>query len=456
MIQVRETIAHLFSLGRFEGVSVDATMENGGVALRYELIPIHPVARIRFEGPLGVPGIDQGELRRAIVDRYGVSPPLATRRGHDADSRRRAARARLPQRRRSRRSPVLEHDPERATLVFTIEPGPRTTIGDVEIVGVPTVSRGEFARPPRRRARRAVPARGAERPHREVHRRAPQQGLLRGEDPAGGAALGRPARRRPDADRPARDRTSASSSPAIRCRPTGGPSWCRWSAKDRSTRICSRTRATGSRNTCARRGIATRGRRTRARRRNGELVITFAVTRGQQFKVASYEISGNASVPLAEFESSLRLRDGQPFAATALDADVQAIEDLYHRRGFAAARVSTAVEIVTQTPPPAQVPVAVRAVINEGPSTTVDAVIVRGQSGARRERAARAPDAAPGRAVRAGTARRGSRRDSAGVSGSRLRERVGRGDAGFSAERHARRRSRSRSARGRGCSSTTC
>ena len=48
--------------------------------------------------------------------------------------------------------------------------------------------------------------------------------------------------------------------------------------------------------------------------RNGELVITFAVTRGQQFKVASYEISGNASIALAEFESSLRLRDGQPFA----------------------------------------------------------------------------------------------------------------------------------------------
>src|SRR6185369_15551041 len=90
------------------------------------------------------------------------------------------------------------------------------------------------------------------------------------------------------------------------------------------------------------------------------------------------EISGNASVPLSDFESLLRLRDGQPFASTRLDADVQTIEDLYHRRGFAAARVSTAVEIVTQTPPPAQVPVSVRAVISEGPSTTVDAVTFAG------------------------------------------------------------------------------
>src|SRR5206468_12363122 len=111
---------------------------------------------------------------------------------------------------------------------------------------------------------------------------------------------------------------------------------------------------------------------------NGELVITFDVNRGQQFDVATYEISGNASVPLAEFEPSLRLRNGQPFAAARLDADVQTIEDLYHRRGFASARVSTAVDIVTATPPPAQVPVAVRAVIIEGPRTTIDAVSFSG------------------------------------------------------------------------------
>jgi hypothetical protein len=77
MVQVRESVAHLFSLRRFEGVSVDATLENGRVALRYDLVPIHAVARIRFDGPLSAPGIDQGALRRAIVDRYGVSPPLA-------------------------------------------------------------------------------------------------------------------------------------------------------------------------------------------------------------------------------------------------------------------------------------------------------------------------------------------------------------------------------------------
>ncbi len=77
MVQVRETVAHLFSLGRFEGVSVDATLEGGRVALRYELVPIHPVSRIRFTLPPGAHGIDEDALRRAVIDRYGASPPLS-------------------------------------------------------------------------------------------------------------------------------------------------------------------------------------------------------------------------------------------------------------------------------------------------------------------------------------------------------------------------------------------
>ena len=43
--------------------------------------------------------------------------------------------------------------------------------------------------------------------------------------------------------------------------------------------------------------------------------------------VATFEISGNASVPLADFAAALRLRDGQPFSAAQLDADVATIED---------------------------------------------------------------------------------------------------------------------------------
>jgi outer membrane protein insertion porin family len=112
--------------------------------------------------------------------------------------------------------------------------------------------------------------------------------------------------------------------------------------------------------------------------REDELVITFKVTRGQQYRVSRFEISGNASVALSDFEPALRLRDGEPFSEAKLDADVATIAEMYHRRGFAAARPLPAVEIVTATPPPAQVPVAVRVVINEGPRTAVEAVTFSG------------------------------------------------------------------------------
>src|SRR4051794_795157 len=67
MARVRETVAHLFSLGRFEDVQVDAALENGRVALRYDLSPIHAVTNIQFTGT-GAPGVDRGALRKIILD----------------------------------------------------------------------------------------------------------------------------------------------------------------------------------------------------------------------------------------------------------------------------------------------------------------------------------------------------------------------------------------------------
>jgi len=375
MVQVRETVAHLFSLGQFEGVSVDATLENGRVALRYELVPIHPVARIRFTGPKA-PGVDIGALRRAIVDRYGVSPPLGriadiTRTLTDTLRERGYLHADIQSR------ADIEHAPERATLAFTIEPGARTTIGAVEITGPATVSRVEILS--RLGIARGQPFQrdtlGARIERFVAERRS--RGFYE--------ARIEPVVRLTNADRVADLTLSVNPGPHVRVVFKGDPlpgdrraelvpveregSVDEDLLEDSSNRIEEYWRAQGYR--------AATALHTREEAR-GELVITFTVTRGQQYRVSTFEISGNASVALAEFESALRVRDGQPFSEARLDADRQMIEDLYHRRGFAAARVQTAVETITATPPPAQVPVAVRAVINEGPRTTVDGVAFAG------------------------------------------------------------------------------
>jgi outer membrane protein insertion porin family len=376
MTEVRETVAHLFSLGRFEGVSVDAALADGAVALRYELVPIHPVARIRFAFSGSASGIDTGALQRAIVDRYGVSPPLGrlsdmTRIIDEAIRERGYLHAAITPR------PELEHDPERATLVFTIDPGPRTTIGSVEIAGGPTVSRADLlARlglaPGTPYLRDALNARIEK--YIEDRR---SRGYYEAKILAAVQLV--------DNERVADLTLTVTPGPHVRVVFTGDPLPSDRRAElvpveregsvdedlleDSSNRIEEYWRALGYRDAAA--------PHTRADV-NGELVITFAVTRGQQFKVATFEISGNASVPLADFEAGLRLRDGQPFSSARLDADVQLIEDLYHRRGFASARGRSSVEVVTPTPPPAQVPVAVRVVISEGARTIVDGVAFAG------------------------------------------------------------------------------
>ena len=71
---VRESIAHIYSLGRFQDVQVEgAQAPGGGVALRYNLIPLHSIQRIEFTGTLG---LSSGDLRSTVVDRYGASPPI--------------------------------------------------------------------------------------------------------------------------------------------------------------------------------------------------------------------------------------------------------------------------------------------------------------------------------------------------------------------------------------------
>src|SRR5215208_5390187 len=50
MREVRESIAHLFSLAQYEDVRARASLSGSGVALVYELVPLHPVERIGFAG----------------------------------------------------------------------------------------------------------------------------------------------------------------------------------------------------------------------------------------------------------------------------------------------------------------------------------------------------------------------------------------------------------------------
>ena len=129
MAAVRETVSRLFGLGRFEGVRVDATLANGRVALRYELSPIHSVTRIQFAESTGARGIDTGALRRAIIDRYGATPPQS----RSTDNARLVESA-LAERgyRHATATPSSQIEHDHATLTLTIQPNTTELLPDGE------------------------------------------------------------------------------------------------------------------------------------------------------------------------------------------------------------------------------------------------------------------------------------------------------------------------------------
>ena len=68
MRQVRESVAHLFSLGRFENIEVGGSVRDGGVVLQYVLAPLQLVERIEVDGR---PGVSADDLRRAVTAAHG-------------------------------------------------------------------------------------------------------------------------------------------------------------------------------------------------------------------------------------------------------------------------------------------------------------------------------------------------------------------------------------------------
>jgi outer membrane protein insertion porin family len=377
MSEVRQTVTHLFSLARFDDVRVDAELEDGRVSLRYELSPIHPVSKIRFTGGEGHPGIDSDELRRAIVDRYGGSPPLGrlsdmTRLLADVLRERGYLHASIAPR------ADIEHEPERAILVFALEPGQRTTIGAVEIVGRPTIAQNDLLGRLGLRAGspyqpNAISARIEKyveelRASRYYQARVQADVRLQDEDKVAQVAL-------TVAPGPRVSVVGLDPLPSEQ-RKELVPVEREGSVdedllEDSTNRIEEFLRGQGYRDAAA----------PHAREEaNGELRVTFTINRGRLYRVSRYEITGNTAIPTIDFKTALRVRDGQPFSSSQLDADTSLIRELYRRRGFASADVVRSVEPVPNASDASEVPLAVRIAVTEGVRTIVQEVTFTGNA----------------------------------------------------------------------------
>jgi outer membrane protein assembly factor BamA len=133
IVEVRESMAHLFGLGLYHDVQVDAAMGDRGVVLTYNLTPAQRFRRIVFEGS---PGLPEAELRRILIERHGSTFSLA---------RASQLTATLQGLYRDRGYPAANitvgagpgDDPSNATMVIAIRPGQRARIAEIEVQGSP-------------------------------------------------------------------------------------------------------------------------------------------------------------------------------------------------------------------------------------------------------------------------------------------------------------------------------
>jgi outer membrane protein assembly factor BamA len=135
MQDVRETMTHLYTLGRFEDVQVEAeAAAAGGVAITILLDPIHIVTKILFTGELGLP---EGLLVDRVTERFGATPSLArlvdvaasVQQLYQENGYLKASVSPAP--------PILEHQPERATMVFNVTTGLRAIVQHAQVSGTP-------------------------------------------------------------------------------------------------------------------------------------------------------------------------------------------------------------------------------------------------------------------------------------------------------------------------------
>ncbi len=376
MLEVRQSVTHLFSTGRFEDVRVSADAAPSGVALTYELMPIHPIDRMFFTGSIRAPGVEQDRLHRAVTERYGASPPAAR-----ADDIARLVESELRLRGYLHATITphvsLEHAPDRATLTFVVDAGTRTRVGTVAIQGAGDADKSIVEALDLSAGAPYEPDRLASRITQYIQGRR-NAGYFE--------AKLTPAVRLSDEDRVANLTLTLAEGPRVSVVFKGDPlpsdrrddlvpiaregSADEDLLEDATNAIEDYLRAQGYRDATA---------PHERDDSNGELAITFTMKRGPQYRIADIEVAGNTAIPLTALQARLRMRKGQPYVSALLDADLTAIEDLYHRQGFASVRTQPTVEPVSgATPELLQVPVVVRIAITENTQTIVEGVRVEG------------------------------------------------------------------------------
>ncbi len=375
MAQVRATIDHLVGLGRFEDVRVMAAPSDQGVIVRWLLTPVRRIGAIGIDGDAQVP---DAALRAELADRFGALPSanrvpemVTMLEAFYADRGFRQAAIR----------PRLEEDqsqPERVTLVLSINPGSRASIRAITVTTTRIAPQAEVIgrlglQAGRPFDRTALEARIAE--YEEDFRgRGYYEARVRQAHAfsADGASV--------------EVQVAVEPGPRVRVVFEGDPlegnredlvpvreerTVDQDLLEDASLRIEDALRRAGYRSAQA----------PFARRQEGdEVIVTFTVTRGPQHRISLVDIAGLNGLSKTEIAPLLQLKAGEPYVESRVGIVASAITELYRVRGYSRATVTPAIQVL-----PAETrggasfrPVEVRFEVQEGQPTEVTGATVEG------------------------------------------------------------------------------
>jgi outer membrane protein insertion porin family len=373
---VRESITHLYSIGRFQDVQVDATdAPGGGASIRFTLVPVHTVQKLEFSGELA---LDEGRLRRAVEERYGAAPPVG-RADDVARTLRRLYEDEGYLSSAIRAVPRELHDPDRTVLTFEVHPGPRALINNVQLQGTLLTPAPVLMK--RLDAIRGAPYRASRIQQRldEYRTDLRQRGYYRASasirpQPAGGNIVdlfidiesGPLVSVRFEGDRLPQDRLNELV--PIRRESSIEEDLL----EDSEARLENYLREQGYWKTDV---------SMRQEPGDGTLAIVFTIKRGLQYRIAGpLEIRGAQAIPLTALRPLITgLEPGEIFRDAELSQASTQVEDHYRRRGYALVAVKSAPNEVAPARPGEGLIQPV-IVINEGPLVVVGDVHISGNT----------------------------------------------------------------------------
>ena len=377
MAQVRASITHIFGLGRFQDVQVDASDVPGGVALRYNLIPLHTVERVDFRGD---PKLALGEdlLRDTVTSRFGAAPPVG-RAPEVARLLEQLYRDRGYLTTTVAPAATEKHDPDRTILTFTIRPGRQAIVGDVRIDGDQPPSRDRFLQlvdaAPGQAYRPNVIHEELDKYAERLRRRAHYEAVAsyRASPSADGTTV----------DLAIEVRTGPSVSVSFEGDPLPKEKLADLVpiAKEASVdEDLIEDSVQRIRTFLNQQGYWKADATPTRREEDGTLRIVFSVNRGRQYRIAEggVEVVGNHALPPEQLRPALlKLQSNDIFVESNLGAAVSAIAGQYQRLGYAQAKVSAGVNEVPSSSPASGLVHPV-ITIAEGPLTVIGTVTFEG------------------------------------------------------------------------------